>query len=105
MYIVGTQLSIITFNHDRETEKKNIHICDINFVLFNPIIAYIYIYIFKSVNTTTLNKRTVFHDIYVLVCLKKEENRHTCNRNLFRLSFTDWKKTPRYILLILAGKL
>ena len=83
MYIVGTQLSIITFNHDRETERS-IHICDINFVLFNPIIAYIYIYIFKSVNTTTLNKRTVFHDIYVLVCLKKGRKQTHLYRNLFR---------------------
>ena len=85
MYIVGTQLSIITFNHDRETERKvYTSVTLILFCLIQLLHIYIYIYIFKSVNTTTLNKRTVFHDIYVLVCLKKEENRHTCNRNLFR---------------------
>ena len=83
MYIVGTQLSIITFNHDRETERKVY--TSVTLILFCLIqLLHIYIYILKSVNTTTLNKRTVFHDIYVLARLKKEENRHTCNRNLFR---------------------
>ena len=46
MYIVGTQLSIITFNHDRETERKvYTSVTLILFCLIQLLHIYIYIYI------------------------------------------------------------